>query len=665
MKSDESAFSIVPSNLSSRLSVSTSQTGLRDSIGIHPSMVYRQLSFEDELFTARVYKRNYRNPRSQRPRGKEPDLDNKSMTPGSDSDDETVTFQEDRRENKRDIIKLKIRRLMDRKSINDLSKKAAMKISGEDADKLADNERLAYKAIGVTTSVDLSSVGLSTLVQNHSPIKTKQNLGHYNGLLALAALPSPPPPPPISASLVLTPLPQNGSSPMNFSSDTTRLEIPRSTLPSALPSNSHKVQNETSGRGDHDPVKERLARLPATTPQNSDGPALLSRYISGTLGECPIYDIVYAGRVDAMRWVLQMAELDTGINQVVEKVIYRTENERWRPLHMATMKGYLPMVTLLLEKGASVHDDMGFGIQAIHLAASIGSVDLLAVLIAAGADVNCANIYGWRPLNYASNSRDLPNVIEYLAGRGVDIRETFYDGKLAPLDMACKNDFIGNVKALLSFAYGIPFFPLEPALDTAIRHGSLLSVDALLSWGVSPLCCRSDGNSGLHTFFLRFDTMVHRHLSAEETLLRLLLDHIDLLAKDQNGNTVLDSLSHFNFKDIRNFQDASETEMARFLLEYLPNNRVLEGNVLRSMIEKTRLEKLQNDNFARTESPFISGPSLTSNSFGWPQEAKKDPAKEVSASRKSLSISTPLSVTDSLGWDWHGPAQRRDVAGAL
>lgn len=60
MKSDESAFSIVPSGLSSRLSVSTDQTGDRDSIRSSASMAYRWLSFEDDLFTARVYKRNYR-----------------------------------------------------------------------------------------------------------------------------------------------------------------------------------------------------------------------------------------------------------------------------------------------------------------------------------------------------------------------------------------------------------------------------------------------------------------------------------------------------------------------------------------------------------------------------------------------------------------------------
>ena len=59
--SDESAYSIVPSRMSSRMSVTTRS---RDSISSIESkeLVYYPLSFEDDLFTARVYKRNYRSP---------------------------------------------------------------------------------------------------------------------------------------------------------------------------------------------------------------------------------------------------------------------------------------------------------------------------------------------------------------------------------------------------------------------------------------------------------------------------------------------------------------------------------------------------------------------------------------------------------------------------
>ena len=56
-KSDESAYSIVPSRMSSRLSTST-----RQSLSSDENMSYRRLSCENDLFTARVYKRSYRTP---------------------------------------------------------------------------------------------------------------------------------------------------------------------------------------------------------------------------------------------------------------------------------------------------------------------------------------------------------------------------------------------------------------------------------------------------------------------------------------------------------------------------------------------------------------------------------------------------------------------------
>lgn len=56
-KSDESAYSIVPSRMSSRFSLSTSHSSRS---GASAPLEYRFLSFENSLFTARVYKRNYR-----------------------------------------------------------------------------------------------------------------------------------------------------------------------------------------------------------------------------------------------------------------------------------------------------------------------------------------------------------------------------------------------------------------------------------------------------------------------------------------------------------------------------------------------------------------------------------------------------------------------------
>lgn len=57
-KSDESAYSIVPSRKSWSIKDRSSQESFESA-----ELTYRQLNMDDDLFTSRVYKRNYRNPR--------------------------------------------------------------------------------------------------------------------------------------------------------------------------------------------------------------------------------------------------------------------------------------------------------------------------------------------------------------------------------------------------------------------------------------------------------------------------------------------------------------------------------------------------------------------------------------------------------------------------
>ena len=62
--SDESAYSIVPSRMS--MSIYTGQNIDSGASKSEVDLVYKPLTFENELFTARVYKRNYRTPALQR-----------------------------------------------------------------------------------------------------------------------------------------------------------------------------------------------------------------------------------------------------------------------------------------------------------------------------------------------------------------------------------------------------------------------------------------------------------------------------------------------------------------------------------------------------------------------------------------------------------------------
>lgn len=67
--------------MSSRVSLSTIQTDDRDSIRSSESLVYRRFSFENDLFTARVYKRNYRTSKYQGSRKQNQNRDVEAVDP--------------------------------------------------------------------------------------------------------------------------------------------------------------------------------------------------------------------------------------------------------------------------------------------------------------------------------------------------------------------------------------------------------------------------------------------------------------------------------------------------------------------------------------------------------------------------------------------------------
>ena len=267
-----------------------------------------------------------------------------------------------------------------------------------------------------------------------------------------------------------------------------------------------------------------------------------------------------------METLLPRAALENDLGRVVEKVVGGTENDPWRTLHVATLKGNVSMVRLLLENGAS---ETGYGIQAVHLAARIGSMEVLEALFAAGADLNCTDLDGRQPLHYISDSQDLPDVTQYLLERGTIIHGIYYADELTPLHIACKNDFSRYLGALLSFGALVGWFPaslLESALGTAIRCGSSSSVQTLLRHGVSPVRCGSNGRTDLHTLML---SPARSNLPTNSRFLRLLLDHVSLLAIDQNGDRVIDTIAQLVPGDLM-----------ELFLKNIPRRKVVEKKVL-------------------------------------------------------------------------------------
>ena len=401
-------MSIVPSRPSSRLSTSTNQTGNSDSIKSYASMIYRRLSFEDDLFTARVYKRNYRSPRLQHLRKHEPDPDDKDITPRKDRR-HNMTVEDDLTAVPSPNLSTDIRTLS--KGVNDNA------------------QNVICDGIMVSTTISIQSEKINRSMENSGSYSTNDP---YTKL------------------------------------------------------------TDACINGDSDRVELLLSMNPVIH-------SLLIGRKCDWQHRCPIHATVLEGHVDVMEKLLRHADATNDAWRVLENTMHCTIDHPWPPLHVATMNKNLPMVQLLLRMGAPVEVATGNGVRAIHLAARTDCPHVLAALIEAGADVNCADQDGRQPLHYISDAQDRPDIILYLAMRGATTTETHLSKRPTPLDLARNNNFAGNVDILSALTD-------EPsqALKTAIREGSDLAVRTLKTHGSDRKGCPVDWATFLRRFILGF-----------------------------------------------------------------------------------------------------------------------------------------------------------------
>ncbi len=185
-------------------------------------------------------------------------------------------------------------------------------------------------------------------------------------------------------------------------------------------------------------------------------------------------------------------------------------------------------------------------------------------------------------------------------------------------------------------------FRLHSWLNSAITCGDTSLVETLLRWGVNPNHCRPGGGTGLHTFVSGFYAGVRSDGSADEKTLRLLLDHIDLLAIGYDGNTVLGSLSRLG----EGRDEFATTKLATLILRNIPEHRKAG---IRSMMRVEEGTGKDNDVSVSTERVSASAPFLVPNSLGSTEEVKKE-GKDTVANEEILPASAPLIASNSLGF---------------
>ena len=454
-RSDESAYSIVPSNMSSRLSVSTHQTRDRPSTIVERDMVYHHLSFEDDLFTSRVYKRNYRFPLLLKAKER-----GSSGTPSSTNVAKAVSGLDARiPSNSEELGPSLILGNHDHPGSDSSSKGRllphGMLILDTDQKKLAARyETYQLPKINVTCPLD--------------EFKSKSTTRPYPGRWPKA-----------HEGYLTVPFPDAIKWQNIEGHESDRLVKSRSYLPlahrhlatvndnftrSRILNHRSKILVIACKKGDHVRVKE-LSDLGCNIHTQGTFPA--------DFGFRAIHGAAMGGHHGIMQFLIQKgASMED-----------RTTLSGSTPLHLATQLGSIRVIELLLKSGALVATPNDLGEQPIHLAAKSGQVDVLRVLVNNGARLDCADDRGYQPLHHAVESSLTPEVIKILVlmGAEIDARPTGPFGD-QPLDIACRRDNVAAVHVLLALGAG-DGDQYESALYSAIKHGSLSSIKGLLGYG--------------------------------------------------------------------------------------------------------------------------------------------------------------------------------------
>jgi len=186
----------------------------------------------------------------------------------------------------------------------------------------------------------------------------------------------------------------------------------------------------------------------------------------------------------------------------------------------------LPVVELLIRKGADPNRQNRDGKTPLLACASHNRLDIIQALVENGADVNLAPHEGWTALHLA---QDAP-VVEYLLDHGAQVNAPTGLTKITPLENAIEGNNLEKVKLLL--AHGGKILGNKPPVFIAVdkKKDTLALVEYLVQEGFSV------NEKGFGTAAPLHISVHNRDIAAAEFLLA---HGADPNSKDHQGRTPL------------------------------------------------------------------------------------------------------------------------------
>ncbi|WP_419215028.1 ankyrin repeat domain-containing protein [Wolbachia endosymbiont of Rhagoletis cingulata] len=215
---------------------------------------------------------------------------------------------------------------------------------------------------------------------------------------------------------------------------------------------------------------------------------------NGALKLTPLHIAVANGDKGTVEVITQN---DNNIGETIEKV----DVFGWTPSYWAAARNDTLILEILLKKisqcGASVDiEDMLVGRTPLHIAAALGNLEAVKLLIHYRANVNYKDTWGWTPFDCAA-ARGNKKVINYLISHGASI-ETNDSYKI--LLFTSPHNLRGTIGTLIQLEVWNDVMKLVGAefLRRAARHGDTLMVHFLLEAGVNANAGDDLGSTALH-----------------------------------------------------------------------------------------------------------------------------------------------------------------------
>lgn len=187
------------------------------------------------------------------------------------------------------------------------------------------------------------------------------------------------------------------------------------------------------------------------------------------------------------------------------------------PLWNAVWNEDAQMVSLLLQNGANpVQKFKGKDSElgCLEIAAQQGYLDIVQLLVAAGADINVRSFRGHTPLRIAARNGRV-DVVNYCLSKGAEVNTQGEDGA-TPLEHAASKGHLEIVKLLVEKGANINLQDKEGdfALGEAAKAGFMEVVVYLLEKGADASLKNQDGNTAQQMAWLAGQPKVEAYLKS-------------------------------------------------------------------------------------------------------------------------------------------------------